>query len=218
MNIAALLIFSLCSNFLNLSDTNKEFDLSGEIGEWDPELNNPFEDLLEPDVDGILPESGDYYTISATIPLNMEFYVITKRNIHGTFYSPVYNITNNGTKNLSLSVTSLVRQDGSQGDDVSLFVEPVVPNDDRTQIELVLKQIEPDAISGQYVDKSIVDLYLLKSENLLIENIKANETKYITFDAMKWELPKTIESEDGSLINTEAKSAFEMLLKFEIKR
>ncbi len=49
--------------------------LDGEIGEWDPNLMiililmNPELD----EIDGNIPTEDEYYTISVTVPVNMEF-------------------------------------------------------------------------------------------------------------------------------------------------
>ncbi len=57
----------------------------------------------------------DYYTISVTVPLNMEFYVLPNSQLAmGNFYSPTYTIKNNGSKNISVNISSFDMENGSR--------------------------------------------------------------------------------------------------------
>ncbi len=74
--------------------------LDGQIGEWDPndsDAPNFEQEGLE--IEGSKPTQGQYYTISVTVPVSMEFFVLPNSYLpFGSFYSPEYSITNNGSK------------------------------------------------------------------------------------------------------------------------
>ena len=87
-------------------------ELEGGIGEWGPDKdkNLPnFNGTEKPDVDNALQE-GQYFTISATVPLKMEF-LIQNRNENGLssegkFITPYYKVTNNGSHKLKVHFES----------------------------------------------------------------------------------------------------------------
>ena len=109
--ILILLIFVLSMNKYSLdifADTpspdapntkpikNNSTVLDGEIGEWNPTLDDKL-DFSKNEVDGHIPNIDEYYTISVTVPLNMEFMVLpNSTRPFGSFFSPIYNIKNNG--------------------------------------------------------------------------------------------------------------------------
>ncbi|MDU7536912.1 MAG: hypothetical protein E7K67_07925 [Peptostreptococcaceae bacterium] len=172
---------------------NKSTILDGEIGEWDPGISDkPNFNDTEVEVDGKLPEEGKYYTISVTVPLNMEFIALN----HNTFYSPVYTIKNNGSKNISVKLSTFSRKKNTTLNDentVPLYVEKVNRDDNRTQIELKMCTIE-DLNNSVKVNKEI-DLTNLTEETELYR-LSANQKKGVTFDSKRWDIPK-ITSENG---------------------
>lgn len=172
---------------------NKSTILDGEIGEWDPGISDkPNFNDTEVEVDGKLPEEGKYYTISVTVPLNMEFIALN----HNTFYSPVYTIKNNGSKNISVKLSGFSREENTTLNDentVPLYVEEVNRDDNITQIELKMCTIE-DLNNSVKVNKEI-DLTNLTEETELYR-LSANQKKGVTFDSKRWDIPK-INSENG---------------------
>ena len=172
---------------------NKSTILDGEIGEWDPGISDkPNFNDTEVEVDGKLPEEGKYYTISVTVPLNMEFIALN----HNTFYSPVYTIKNNGRKNISVKLSGFSREENTTLNDentVPLYVEEVNRDDNITQIELKMCTIE-DLNNSVKVNKEI-DLTNLTEETELYR-LSANQKKGVTFDSKRWDIPK-INSENG---------------------
>ena len=80
------------------SPTNKNNSstvLDGEIGEWDPRLDDDNPDFNNPEldeIDGHIPTEDEYYTISVTVPLNMEFtgYARWKISIWKIFFTYIY--------------------------------------------------------------------------------------------------------------------------------
>lgn len=171
---------------------NKSTILDGEIGEWDPGISDkPNFNDTEVEVDGKLPEEGEYYTISVTVPLNMEFIALNY-----SFYSPVYTIKNNGSKNISVKLSTFSRKKNTTLNDentVPLYVEKVNRDDNRTQIELKMCTIE-DLNNSVKVNKEI-DLTNLTEETELYR-LSANQKKGVTFDSKRWDIPK-ITSENG---------------------
>lgn len=171
---------------------NKSTILDGEIGEWDLGISDkPNFNDTEVEVDGKLPEEGEYYTISVTVPLNMEFIALNY-----SFYSPVYTIKNNGSKNISVKLSTFSRKKNTTLNDentVPLYVEEVNRDDDRNQIELKMCTIE-DLNNSVKVNKEI-DLTNLTEETELYR-LSANQKKGVTFDSKRWDIPK-ITSENG---------------------
>lgn len=176
---------------------NESTILDGEIGEWDSGISDkPNFNDTEVEVDGKLPEEGEYYTISVTVPLNMEFIALD----YNTFYSPVYTIKNNGSKNISVKLSTFSRKENTTLNDentVPLYVEEVNRDDDRTQIELKMCTIE-DLNNSVKVNKEI-DLTNLTEETELYR-LSANQKKGVTFDSKRWDIPK-ITSENGKAIS-----------------
>lgn len=226
--ILILLIFALSINKYSLNifaDTSKvktstikndSTILDGEIGEWDPELDdNPDFDGFE--IEGNKPEDGDYYTISVTVPVNMEFYVLPNTRLpDGSFYSPMYTIKNNGSKNLSVSLDSFVRED-SNIDDLStpLYIERINSKDNRTQMELKMYGVEDfnrdeiDEIIDKEIDLTKIN-QLSDTEKKLYE-LGANEKKGIKFYSDRWELPQVENNKEKAMSNFNAGFIFSIV-------
>lgn len=195
MLIVMIFVLSLNQHSLDIfadkPTQNESTILDGEIGEWDPDLNdNPNFDNEE--VDGHIPKENEYYTISVTVPVNMEFLVLhSSQLVFGKFISPMYTIKNNGSKNISVSIDSFER-DGEtlDSDTVPLYIESLTANDNKTQMELKLCGVED--LSTTQVNKK-VDLWRLgelTQEEKKLYSLSANETKGIKFHSERWELPE----------------------------
>lgn len=161
-------------------------ELYGQIGEWNPnDLDSP---QFGDEVDGNKPNTGEYFTISVTVPLNMEFTVLpNSQSGFGYFSSPKYNIKNNGTKTIDVKVGSFTQSNTSSIDkDVTpLYVAPIVKGDKKTQMELKLSAID-NKTSNE------IDLYRLSDLNYqekLLYKLRKNEIKEMKFSATHWELP-----------------------------
>ena len=212
INTSSLDIFANPSSGDSKINTNKSTILDGEIGEWDPDLNdkpNFNENGLE--VDGNKPQQGDYYTISVTVPLNMEFYVLPNSQLAmGSFYSPVYNIKNNGSKNISVNISSFdIENEVVDQETTPLYVEKIDSNDNRTQIELKLCSI--DNLNtwwelGKKID--LTDLQQLNDSEKELYTLSANQEKGVTFDSEKWELPQVVSNKKKAVSNFRASFVF----------
>ncbi len=227
--ILILLIFALSTSQYSLdifADTpsqntpvteNESTILDGEIGEWDPTLNdNPNfnQDGLE--IEGHKPQDGEYYTISVTVPLNMEFYVIQHQNLtEGNLFSPIYTIKNNGSKNISVKINSFDREENTEIYDrntVPLYVEELNSEDDRTQIELRMCAIEDlDTSMRRSKEIDLTKLQQLNSTAKELYVLSANEKKGVTFEAEEWELPKGISKNKKAVSNFNARFVFSIV-------
>lgn len=188
--------------------------LDGQIGEWDPtDSKAPNFNDQNLEIDGTKPGEGQYYTISVTVPVSMEFFVLPNSQLaFGSFYSPEYSITNNGSKTLDVKVKSFKRDDQTQipSDKTGLYVEKVVHGDKNVQMELKLTGV--DSIGKENnKDVDLTELTNLTEEAKILHVLKANDTKKVKFSAEKWELPKS----EG--YDVDAISNFTAGLEFSIK-
>ena len=218
--ILILLIFVLSMNKYSLdifADTpspdapntkpikNNSTVLDGEIGEWNPTLDDKL-DFSKNEVDGHIPNIDEYYTISVTVPLNMEFMVLpNSTRPFGSFFSPIYNIKNNGSKTIAVRIKSFDRVNDTNDSDTSpLYIERLKHGDGKTQMELKLGSM--DKLSSIKFNKE-VDLTqisnLSDSERELCQ-LKANESKIIKFASSKWEMPNIESNQDKATYNFRA--------------
>lgn len=188
--------------------------LDGQIGEWDP---NRFEDIE--DIEGHIPQEDEYYTISVTVPLEMEFTVLKSSYSElGSFYSPTYKIKNNGTKTLDVRIKSFERVDTvvSEEDSDILHVEEVVHGDGKVQMELkigTLKDRYATSISKEpFAPVDLTENLQDSSKNLLCE-LTTNEAKLIKFDAERWEIPQYESVEKKTKASSEFIAEFEFSIK-----
>lgn len=187
--------------------------LDGQIGEWDPtDKTAPNFDDPNLEIEGNKPTDGQYYTISVTVPLNMEFMVLQSSHLaFGSFFSPEYSITNNGSKTLDVKVKSFARDTTPiPNDKIGLYVEKVVHGDKKVQMELKLSGIDSLG-TGTNKDVDLTDVTSLSDEQRKIHELQKNETKKVKFSAEKWELPKS----EG--YDKDAVSNFTAGLEFSIK-
>lgn len=225
MAMSQLYVFSESNNISNNNiknitvkpDQEKNIELDGQIGDWDP--NNPDSpDFKQPnlDVDGNIPKEGEYYTISVTVPLNMEFYVVQHENLlEGNLFSPVYSIKNNGSKNISVKINSFYRKENAgiyDKNTVPLYVEKLNSKDDRTQIELKMCGIE-DLDTSMRISKEIDLTEFKPGVNLEKElyTLSANQKKGVTFKAERWEFPKNVSDKGKAISNFSAIFVFSIV-------
>ena len=212
INISSLNVFANQPSEDDGIYKNESTILDGEIGEWDLEINNKpnfNEEGLE--VDGDIPQREDYYTISVTVPVNMEFYVLPNSQLAmGSFYSPVYNIKNNGSKNISVNISSFdIENEVVDQETTPLYVEKIDSNDNRTQIELKLCSIENLNTwweLGKKID--LTDLQQLNDSEKELYTLSANQEKGVTFDSEKWELPQVVSNKKKAVSNFRASFVF----------
>lgn len=209
-------------------------ELEGGIGEWGPDKDNKLPnfngttDSEKPDVDNALQE-GQYFTISATVPLNMEF-LIKNENENGSspdgkFITPYYKVTNNGSHKLKVHFESFEYANSKTTKTSDLVKEEleklyVVDNPTRgnKQVEMRLN-LTYDRPSNSYLKR--IDLIptnsptitsrLLKSSNSVAQELgelDPNEQARLYYGSDLWESPKSENVTKGVEANFNLKLAF----------
>lgn len=204
-------------NTTNTQDNSTILD--GEIGEWDPNLDdNPdFDNEDIDEIDGHKPQDDEYYTISVTVPLDMEFYVLPNSQLAlGSFYSPIYTIKNNGSKNISVAINSFVQENDVQNnvdsDAAPLYVEKLNDKDGKTQMELKMCAIDKlDVWSKVSKEIDLTEINELQDTDKELYVLSANETKGIKFSSERWELPQNEAHKDKAISNFRAGFVFSVV-------
>lgn len=189
-------------------------ELDGQIGEWDPDGPDALDFNKEGlEIEGSKPTEGEYYTISVTVPLSMEFYVLPNSQLaFGSFYSPEYKITNNGSKNLEVKINSFsidtTRTIAS--DETPLYIDKVKGGDGKTQMELKLSAIDSsNTANNKEID--LTEIETLQDNEKKLYELSKNETKKVKFSAERWELPQFESGKDKAISNF--KAGFEFSIK-----
>lgn len=207
-------------------------ELEGGIGEWGPDKdkNLPnFNGTEKPDVDNALQE-GQYFTISATVPLNMEFLIKNENengsSPNGKFITPYYKVINNGSHKLKVHFESfeyatskttktsgLVKEDLAQ----LYVVDTPTPNNNKVEMKLNLTYDRP---SNSYLKRinlvppensSTITSRLLKSSNSVeqeLGELDPNEQARLYYGSDLWESPKSEGINKGVEANFNLKLAF----------
>ena len=167
-------------------------ELDGQIGEWDPTDNEAPNFGQELETDGNKPIQGQYFTISVTVPINMEFFVLhNTQKPFGSFYSPEYSLTNNGSKTLEVKINSFNMQNNTRlaSDETPLYIEEITGGDGKTQMELMLSAIDTYNKDNNK-DIDLTKVTSLTGDKNKLYDLEKNETKKVKFSADKWELPQ----------------------------
>lgn len=209
-------------------------ELEGGIGEWGPGKDdklpnfNGTEGSEKLNIDNE-PQKGKYFTISATVPLNMEFLIKNKYedglSREGIFISPYYKVTNNGSHKLKVhfesfeyatSKTTKTSDIVKEELDQLYVVDKPILNNDKVEMTLNLTYDRP---SNPYVKK--IDLIptnsptitsrLLKSSNSVAQELgelDPNEQARLYYGSDLWESPKSEGINKGVEANFNLKLAF----------
>lgn len=206
-------------------------ELEGGIGEWGPDKdkNLPnFNGTEKPGVDNALQE-GEYFTISATVPLNMEFLIKNENengsSSNGKFITPYYKVTNNGSHKLKVHFESFEYANSKTTKTSDLVKEEleklyVVDNPTRgnKQVEMRLN-LTYDRPSNSYLKRidliptnsSTITSKLLKSTNSVeqvLGLLDPNEQARLYYGSDLWESPKSEGINKGVEANFNLKLAF----------
>lgn len=209
-------------------------ELDGGIGEWGPDKDknlpnfNGTEGSEKPDVDNALQE-GQYFTISATVPLKMEF-LIQNRNENGLssegkFITPYYKVTNNGSHKLKVHFESFEYATSSTTKTSGLIIEKLeklyvvdnpTPNNNMVEMKLNLTYDRPSNSYLKRIDliptnSSTITSRLLKSSNLVeqeLGELDPNEQARLYYGSDLWESPKSENVTKGVEANFNLKLAF----------
>lgn len=187
--------------------------LDGKIGEWDDESIKEFQGIDGEDLEGKKPEAGEYFTISVTVPINMEFWVLpNSTQAFGSFYSPKYTVKNNGSKNVVARINDFTRVDEVETETTTpLYVEDVAYGDTRTQIELKMCAVDKADSFKLSKEVDLKKIGTLEAQEKVLFELSANEIRKVRFDATRWELPKYESGKDS------ATSKFVANFEFSIK-
>lgn len=209
-------------------------ELDGGIGEWGPNKDNSLPNFNEAEssdkteIDNKLQE-GQYFTISATVPLNMEF-LIQNRNENGLssegkFITPYYKVTNNGSHKLKVHFESFEYANSKTTKTSDLVKEDLAalyvvsqPEKNNKKVEMRLN-LTYDRPSNSYLKR--IDLIptnsptitsrLLKSSNSVAQELgelDPNEQARLYYGSDLWETPKSEGINKGVEANFNLKLAF----------
>ena len=210
-------------------------ELDGGIGEWglDKDDNLPDFDKPEsgdkPDVDNE-PEKDEYFTISATVPLNMEFLIKNKYedgfSREGIFITPYYKIVNNGSHTLKVHFESFeyatsktTKTSGLVKEELGKLYVVETPEAENGRVEMML-DLMYDRPSNPYFKKiklippensSTITSKLINSTNQTEEVLgllNPNEEGRLYYGSDLWEIPKSEGIEKGVEANFNLKLAF----------
>lgn len=209
-------------------------ELEGGIGEWGPNKDNSLPnfngttDSEKLDVDNE-PQKGQYFTISATVPLKMEF-LIKNRNENGLssegkFITPYYKVTNNGSHKLKVHFESFEYANSKTTKTSDLVKEDLAqlyvvsqPEKNNNMVEMKLN-LTYDRPSNSYLKR--IDLIptnsptitsrLLKSKKTneeMLGELDPNEQARLYYGSDLWETPKSEGINKGVEANFNLKLAF----------
>lgn len=210
-------------NVNKVESANPEVRLDGAIGPWAPndgDMPN-FDNIKEGDLIGTKPDNDKLFKISVTVPLNMNFMIVSDDPIRftGKFICPYYYITNNGTYPLDVSFENFDKATSNSSSDgllsisnskqvAPLYIEEPVARDKKVQMRLSLNYDRPQ--QGTYL--KTIDLHTLNKNRTSEENklgeIGSNETARIYYRSDLWETPFS----EG--ITTDVASNFNLILSF----
>lgn len=210
-------------------------ELEGGIGEWGPDKDknlpnfNGTEGSEKPDVDNEL-QKGEYFTISATVPLNMEFLIKNENengsSPNGKFITPYYKVTNNGSHKLKVHFESFEYANSKTTKTSDLVKEELeklyvvdnpTPNNNKVEMKLNLTYDRP---SNSYLKRinlvppensSTITSRLLKSSNSVeqeLGELDPNEQARLYYGSDLWETPKSENVTKGVEANFNLKLAF----------
>ena len=206
-------------------------ELDGGIGEWGPDKdkNLPnFNGTEKPDVDNALQE-GQYFTISATVPLNMEFLIKNENengsSPNGKFITPYYKVINNGSHKLKVHFESFEYANSKTTKTSDLVKEDLAPlyvvsqpekNNKKVEMKLNLTYDRPSNSYLKRIDliptnSPTITSRLLKSSNSVeqeLGELDPNEQARLYYGSDLWESPKSENVTKGVEANFNLKLAF----------
>lgn len=209
-------------------------ELDGGIGEWGPDKDknlpnfNGTEGSEKPDVDNEL-QKGEYFTISATVPLNMEFLIKNENengsSPNGKFITPYYKVINNGSHKLKVHFESFEYATSSTTKTSGLITEKLeklyvvdnpIPKNNMVEMKLNLTYDRPSNSYLKRIDliptnSPTITSRLLKSSNSVeqeLGELDPNEQARLYYGSDLWESPKSENVTKGVEANFNLKLAF----------
>ena len=209
-------------------------ELDGGIGEWGPDKDNKLPNFNgttgseKLDVDNE-PQKGEYFTISATVPLNMEFLIKNENengsSPNGKFITPYYKVINNGSHKLKVHFESFEYANSKTTKTSGLVKEDLAPlyvvsqpekNNKKVEMKLNLTYDRPSNSYLKRIDliptnSSTITSRLLKSSNSVeqeLGELDPNEQARLYYGSDLWETPKSENVTKGVEANFNLKLAF----------
>lgn len=211
-------------------------ELEGGIGEWGPDKDSSLPNFNETtgsektDVDNE-PQKDQYFTISATVPLNMEFLIKNKdeqygNSYYGKFITPYYKVINNGSHKLNVHFESFEYANSKTTKTIGLIKEEldklyVVNNPARGNKKVEMKlNLTYDRPSNSYLKRidlvppensSTITSRLLKSKKTneeILGELDPNEQARLYYGSDLWETPEMEGITKGVEANFNLKLAF----------
>lgn len=211
-------------------------ELEGGIGEWGPDKDSSLPNFNETtgsektDVDNE-PQKDQYFTISATVPLNMEFLIKNKdeqygNSYYGKFITPYYKVINNGSHKLNVHFESFEYANSKTTKTSGLIKEEldklyVVNNPARGNKKVEMKlNLTYDRPSNSYLKRidlvppensSTITSRLLKSKKTneeILGELDPNEQARLYYGSDLWETPEMEGITKGVEANFNLKLAF----------
>lgn len=200
---------------------NNNVELDGAIGQWEPDNNNlpNFGEVNNSDFAGNKPTEGKYFTISATVPLQMDFLIKNENengsSPNGKFITAYYNVKNNGSYPLYIEVESFEDAQSNRTSDLvdgpleKLYVKEPEKGNGKVEMRLHLTY---DRISNSYLNK--VDLHSFnknaKASMRMLGTIDPNEEARLYYGSDLWETPKSENIQIGVASTFKLKLAFSL--------
>lgn len=209
-------------------------ELDGGIGEWGPDKDSSLPNFNETtgseklDVDNKL-EEGQYFTISATVPLNMEFLIKNENengsSHNGKFITPYYKVINNGSHKLKVHFESFEYANSKTTKTSDLVKEELeklyvvdnpTPKNNMVEMKLNLTYDRPSNSYLKRIDliptnSPTITSRLLKSSNSVeqeLGELDPNEQARLYYGSDLWESPKSENVTKGVEANFNLKLAF----------
>lgn len=209
-------------------------ELDGGIGEWGPDKDNKLpnfngtEGSEKLDVDNEL-QKGQYFTISATVPLNMEFLIKNENengsSPNGKFITPYYKVINNGSHKLKVHFESFEYANSKTTKTSDLVKEELeklyvvdnpTPKNNMVEMKLNLTYDRPSNSYLKRIDliptnSPTITSRLLKSKKTneeMLGELDPNEQARLYYGSDLWETPKSEGITKGVEANFNLKLAF----------
>lgn len=216
---------------------NSSVTMDGAIGEWDPgngnlpNFNTGTTGNEQLEVENA-PREGQYFTISATVPLKMDFLIKNENengsSPNGKFITPYYKVTNNGSHTLNVHFESFEyrnnlsssRNTEETSENLYVVQKPTRGNG-KVEMRLNLTYDRPFNSYFKKIDlipsngtSTISRLLNLKSGTTtqILGKLNANEEARLYYGSDEWESPES----EG--INKIVESDFNLKLAFSIDR
>lgn len=216
---------------------NSSVTMDGAIGEWEPgngnlpNFNTGTTGNEQLEVENA-PREGQYFTISATVPLKMNFLIKNENengsSPNGKFITPYYKVTNNGSHTLNVHFESFEYRNNlsssrntEETSEKLYVVQKPTRGNGKVEMKLNLtydrpfnsyfKKIDLIPSNGTSTISRLLNLRSGTTEEIL-GKLSPNEEARLYYGSDEWESPKS------ERINKIVESDFNLKLAFSIDR